>query len=171
MEIENRIANSGLITIDLEELYLQEKAEWVDFDLKDFLQEEVLLIEKKFREKLKNLNWSDFQGKFVHLHCSADAILPGWSFLLALMHLNQVAKKVVLTNGTNLDRTNEVLKYLIQNLTLERFKNERVIIKGCNKLNIHQKRYLDLAQKIQPYVKSLMYGEACSTVPLYKRKD
>lgn len=171
MEIKNRVANSGLITIDLEELYRREKAEWADFDLKNFLLEDVLLKEKNFREELKGFCWNDFRGKFVHLYCSADAILPGWAFLLPLTYLQPVAKKVVFTHKENLDPLNEVLKFLIENLDPQIFKNERVIIKGCNKLKIQQERYLDLVQKIQPYVKSLMYGEACSTVPLYKRKN
>lgn len=169
-EIENRVAKSGLIIIDFEEKFRKENAQWEDFDLKDFLIEGTILREKDFRDNLKNHNWEKYRGKFIHLFCSADAILPGWAFLLPIIYLNPIAKKVVYTEGRDIDKIDEVLEFIINNLDLSDFEGERIIVKGCSNISINQKRYLQLLSKIQNVVKSIMYGEPCSTVPLFKRK-
>lgn len=166
MEITNRVANSKLVTINLEDYYLDGKR--VLFDIKDWLFQELVLKEKDFREHVKNYDWSRFKNHYVALHCSTEAIIPGWAYLLITVQLTPYAKKIVV--GTLEDLETILYTECIQNTDFSNYKNAPLIIKGCSKKPVPQNAYILLTQKLQPIAKSLLYGEACSSVPLYKKK-
>lgn len=166
-EIINKVANSGLITIDLEEYY--PKGERVLFDIKPLLFQELILKEKDFREFIKTNDWSVYQNKFVAVICSADAIVPTWAYMLIGIALEPFAKKIVFGNL-------EVLETLLFHEVLSKidyasFKDQRIVIKGCGNLPVTTNAYIELTNKLKPVAKSIMYGEPCSTVPLYKAKS
>lgn len=165
-EIVNKIANSGLITIDLEDYY--PKGERVLFDIKDWLFEELLLKEKDFRAYVKEHNWEQYQDKYVALTCSTDAIIPGWAFILLAAELQPYAKRIVKGNLEQLETA--LYQEEIAKLDVSEFEDKRLIIKGCSNLPVPESAYIELVQKLRPIAKSLMYGEACSTVPLYKKR-
>ncbi|MCB0464486.1 MAG: DUF2480 family protein [Aequorivita sp.] len=165
-EIINRVANSKLVTFDLEEIY--PKGERVSFDISQWLMEGIVLRESEFREKAKQNDWSQYQEKFVALFCSTDAIVPGWAYLLLSLHLAPFAKKV--TVGSLEELESILFAELLQNLDVSEFEDKAIIIKGCAHRPIPQNAYVLLAQKLQPIAKSIMYGEACSSVPLFKKK-
>lgn len=165
-EIINRVANSKLVTFDLEDIY--PKGERVIFDISQWLLEGIVLRESEFREKASEHDWAQYQDKYVALFCSTDAIVPGWAYLLLSLHLAPLAKKV--TVGS-LDELESILfAELLQNIDISKYIDKPVIIKGCAHKPIPQNAYVLLAQKLQPVTKSIMYGEACSSVPLFKRK-
>ncbi len=165
-EIINRVANSKLLTFDLEEIY--PKGERVSFDISQWLLEGIVLRESEFRKKASEHDWAQYQDKYVALFCSTDAIVPGWAYLLLSLHLAPLAKKV--TVGS-LDELESILfAELLQNIDISEYIDKPVIIKGCAHKPIPQNAYVLLAQKLQPVAKSIMYGEACSSVPLFKRK-
>ncbi|WP_299676001.1 DUF2480 family protein [uncultured Tenacibaculum sp.] len=165
-EIVNRVANSKLVTFDLEDYYVEGKR--VLFDISDWLFEGLLLKEKDFREHVKNHDWSQYNGAYVALYCATDAIIPSWAYLLVSTELNQFAKKVVIGNLELLETV--LFSEIINTLSLDTFKDKPVIIKGCSNKPIPESAYPLLISKIQPVAKSIMYGEACSTVPLFKKK-
>ncbi|TXD70079.1 DUF2480 family protein [Aequorivita lipolytica] len=165
-EIINRVANSKLVTFNLEELYL--KGERVSFDISQWLLEGIVLRESEFRENAKEYDWTQYQDKFVALYCSTDAIIPGWAYLLLSLHLAPFAAKVTVGNLEELESI--LFAELLQNLDVSEFKGKSIIIKGCAHKPIPQNAYVLLAQKLQPISKSIMYGEACSSVPLFRRK-
>ncbi len=164
--IINRVANSKLLTFDLEEIY--PIGERVQLDIKDWLHEGFVLREKEFRAHLKNHSWESFSGKYVALTCSSDAIVPAWAFMLAATYLQPVAKKTVIGNLETLETA--IFSDVLANINLSEFEDKPVIIKGCARLPIPQNAYLMLIGKLQPIAKSLFFGEACSSVPLFKRK-
>lgn len=165
-EIINRVANSKLLTFDLEEIY--PKGERVSFDISQWLMEGIVLRESEFREKVKEHDWSQYQNKYIALFCSTDAIVPGWAYILLSLHFAPYAKKV--TVGS-LDQLESILfTELLNNLDVSEYTDKPVIIKGCAHKPIPQNAYVLLAQKLQPVAKSIMYGEACSSVPLYKKR-
>ena len=161
----NKVAESGLITLDLEKYY--PKGETAVFDLKDHLFMGLILKEKDFREALKKLDWSVYQDKNVALTCSADAIIPVWAWMLAVSYLQPVAKEVVMGDEKELHRS----LYLknIDAIDINEFADQRVVIKGCGETPIADYVYMEITKKLRPVVKSIMYGEPCSTVPVYKR--
>lgn len=163
-EIINKVANSGLITIDLEEFY--PKGERVLFDIKPLLFHELILKEKDFREFIKQHDWTQYQDKFVAITCSADAIIPTWAFMLVSIALEPFAKKIVFGNLETLEAIvfNEALLAIVY----EDYKDKRVVIKGCSNLPVSTNAYVELVKGLRPFAKSIMYGEPCSTVPLYK---
>jgi len=165
-EITNRVANSKLITFSLEDFY--PKGERVSFDISHWLQEGIVLREKEFRKKAKEHDWNQYQDKYVALFCSTDAIVPGWAYLLVSLHLTPFAKKV--TVGSLEELESILFTELLQNIDFSEYQNKPVIIKGCAHKPIPQNAYVLLAQKLQPVAKSIMYGEACSSVPLFKKK-
>lgn len=165
-EIVNRVANSQLQTIDLEDYY--PKGERTIIDIKVWLFHELILKETDFRESLKNHNWSQYQDKYVALSCSSDAIIPSWAYMLISTFLNPYAKKIVVGNLTHLETA--IFQEIIANLHIDSFKAKPVIIKGCANKPIPPTAYIQLIEKLQPVVKSIMFGEACSTVPLFKNK-
>ena len=165
-EIINRLTNSVLEVFDLEDYY--PIGQRVQLDISQWLYEGFLLREKDFREALKNHDWSQYQDKYIALFCSTDAIVPGWAYILLSLHFAPYANKV--TVGS-LDELESILfTELLQNLDVSEFKDKPVIIKGCAHKPIPQNAYVLLAQKLQPVAKSIMYGEACSSVPLYKKR-
>lgn len=165
-EIINKIANSGLINIDLEDFY--PKFDIVEFDLKPFLFQELVLKEKDFRAALKELDWNQYKDKAVAINCSADAIIQPWAHLLVATYLNPVAKYVSVGSIEKL--LEELYHQIISTLDLTSFQDARIIIKGCSNKVVPQSAYINLISRLQPIAKSLMYGEACSTVPLFKKK-
>ncbi len=165
-EIINRIANSKLKTFDLEEIYPEGKR--ILFDIKDWLFEEIILKEKDFRASVKNHDWSQYKNSFVAVTCSVDAIIPSWAFMLIASELIPFANKVVIGNLELLETT--IYQELISFLDFKDFANAPVIIKGCAEKPIPNSAFAFLIEKLQPIAKSIMFGEACSTVPLYKSK-
>lgn len=165
-EIINRVANSKLKTFDLEEIYPEGKR--VLFDIKDWLFQELILKETDFRESVKKHDWSQYQNCFVAITCSADAIIPSWAFMLVASEINPFAKKVVIGDLELLETV--IYQELLTFIDFRDFTNAPVIIKGCAEKPIPNSAFAFLINKLQPIVKSIMFGEACSTVPLYKSK-
>ncbi len=166
-KIENKVTESGLVQFDPEELFVP--GERVLFDLKSWLFEEIILKEKDFREHLKNHDWSQYQNKFVALTCTADAIVPTWAFMLVVTMLEPVAKKIVFGDLKKLEE--EIFHEQISKINPENYRNQRVVIKGCSKVSVPASAYVEITALLQPVVKSIMYGEPCSTVPVYKKKS
>lgn len=165
-EIVNKVAKSPLVTIDLEDFYPEGKR--MVFDLKDFLYEELILREKDFREQLKNHDWGQYKDAFVAMDCSTDAIIPSWAFLLVATYLQPQAKKIV--KGSLVDLETSLYQEIISNLDLTPYENKKIIVKGCSRKPVPDAAYIQLIEKIQPHIQTLMFGEACSTVPLLKKK-
>ncbi len=165
-EIVNRVAKSPLKTIDLEELY--PSGQRVVFDIKDWLYEGIILREKEFRAYVQDHDWSQYQSAYVALTCSEDAIIPSWAYLLIAAELAPFVKKVVVGDLKLLETA--IFQEIIDQLAIEDYENKPVIIKGCADKPIPESAFSFLIQRLQPVVKSMMYGEACSTVPLYKMK-
>lgn len=165
--IINKVAESGLITLNLES-YMPNEAEVVSFDLKSFLFMALILKEKEFRQSLKQLDTSVYQQKIVAVHCTADAIIPMWAFMLVSSTLQPVAKKVVF--GTQEEAAHKILLENIRLLDVTSFNDQRVVIKGCGEKPIPAEAYLEITNKLMPVAKTIMFGEPCSTVPVYKRQ-
>jgi len=165
-EIINRVANSTLITVDLEDYY--PKGNRVLFDIKDWLLEGLVLREKDFREQVSLHDWSQYQDAYVALTCSTDAIIPAWAFMLISIHLQPFAKKIIIGDLESLETS--IYQDIINNLDVSAFQDKPLIIKGCSKKPVPQNAYIMLSNKLKPIAKSIMYGEACSSVPLYKKK-
>jgi len=163
--IVNKVAESGLITLDLEAFYPKE--ETAVFDLKEHLFMGMILKEKDYREALKNLDWSFYQNKNVCITCTADAVIPVWAYMLTATYLEPLAKDVIFGNEDFLHRA-LFLKNLSKIDTTE-FADKRVVIKGCGDKNITETAYVEITKLLRPLAKSIMYGEPCSTVPIYKK--
>jgi len=164
--IINKVAESGLITLDPETYY--PKGEQVLFDLKDHLFMGMILKEKDFREALKNLDWSPYQDKNVGITCSVDAIIPVWAYMLVASYLQPFAKEIVMGDQKELQK-NLFLKNL-STIDVNAFTDKRVVIKGCGETPIPDFVYMELTRMLRPVAKSIMYGEPCSTVPVFKKK-
>ena len=162
----NKVAESGIITLNLEDYYPKE--EIAVFDLKGYLFMGLILKEKDFREALKNLDLAPYAGKNVALTCTADAIIPMWAYMLVASYLQPVANEVVFGNEDILQKT-LFLKNLYT-IKPEDYTDKRVVIKGCGDLPISESAYVEITNLLRPVVKSIMYGEPCSTVPIYKKK-
>ncbi|OIQ37502.1 MAG: hypothetical protein BM563_08230 [Bacteroidetes bacterium MedPE-SWsnd-G1] len=163
-EIRNKVAESRLITIDLEEYYPEGKR--VVFDIKDWLFEELILKEKDFRAYVKSHDWSQYKNSYVALTCSADAIIPSWAYLLITSNLSRYSSLVVVGDLIQLETS--IFQNLISNLPIEQFEGKPVIIKGCSNKPIPDSAYTLLMSRLTPVARSIMFGEACSTVPLFK---
>lgn len=164
--IINKVAESALTSIDLEEYY--PKGETAVFDLKDHLFMGLILKEKDFRATLQTYDWEQFREKNVAITCTADAIIPMWAYMLVASNLEPVAKEVVFGEEKNILNT-----LLLRNLSTikgEEYTDKRVVVKGCGDVAIPEAAYVEITNKLRPYVKSIMYGEPCSTVPIFKRK-
>lgn len=164
--IVNKIAQSGLETIDLEEFF--EKGTVVGFDLKPFLFMEMIIKEKDFRAALAEHEWTAYQHKIVAVHCSADAIIPQWAYMLVASYLTPVANDIIY--GDERSAIEMIILKKIEEIDIAAYVDRRIIIKGCGDLNIGAGPYLSITKKLFPVAKSIMYGEACSTVPVYKKK-
>jgi len=165
-EIKNRVAESKLITFDLEDYYLE--GQRLVLDIKDWLFEGFILKEKEFRKHISEHNWEQYQNSFVALTCSTDAIIPGWANMLIATKLQPYAKKVIVGNLEQLETS--LYQSEIENIDITPFQNKPVIIKGCSNKPVPPNAYLWITTKIQSVAKSVMYGEACSSVPLFKKK-
>jgi hypothetical protein len=165
-ELRNKVAESGIITIDLEEFY--PKGEICSFDIKEFLFMEMLLKEKDFRASLDQHDWEQYRGKQVAVFCSIDAIIPMWAYMLISSKLSGFASSI--HEGTKEDVFKSTFIQNIQAIKENDYQDKRVIIKGCGDKEIPAFAYTEITNLLLPYVKSLMYGEACSAVPVFKRK-
>lgn len=165
-EIVNRVAQSKLITFNLEDYY--PKGERKVLDIKDWLYEGFILREKEFRSYVDEHDWSTYQDAYVALQCSSDAIVPSWAFMLIASKLQPYAKKVVQGSLENLETV--LYQSILENLDVTEFMDKPVIIKGCSNKPVPENAYIMAVARIQEVAKSVMYGEACSSVPLFKRK-
>ena len=164
--IINKVSESGLITLNLEEYYSKEDI--VLFDMKDHLFMGLILKEKDFREALKNLDLRIYSEKAVAVTCSADAVIPIWAYMLVAGYLQPVAKEIIF--GTEEELKKQLLMNNIAKINLDEFVDKRVVIKGCGELPVGEAAYLLATKLLRPITKSIMYGEPCSTVPIFKRK-
>ncbi|MGL2965465.1 DUF2480 family protein [Flavobacterium sp. XGLA_31] len=164
-EIINRVANSALVVFDLEDYY--PSGIRTQLDISQWLLEGFLLKEKDFREALKNHNWTQYQNHYVAIYCSTDAIIPAWASILVTTYVAPFAKKVVLGKSSDLDTS--LYLEILPTLDYSAYQDKSVIIKGCSKKPVPESAYIIAVQRLQPFVKSIMYGEACSAVPLYKK--
>ena len=164
-EIVNRVAVSGIISLDLEELY--HPGERILYDIKDNLWQGMILKEKDFREFLKSHDWTQYQGKNVAVTCSEDAIVPTWAYMLLAVQLEPYANAIVFGDLDALE--DKLFADAIQKLNLSEFEGKRVVVKGCSKVAVPISAYVEISRLLKPMVQSLMFGEPCSTVPLYKR--
>jgi len=165
-EIINRVAESGLSTLDLGDYYPRE--EIVVFDLKPMLFREMILKEKEFRAALQAVDWSGYQGTILAITCTAEAIIPSWAYMLVAVAAQPFVKDVVLG-----DRETALRETFLKNLRaidIEAFADKRVVVKGCGDFSVGGFAYLEIARRLRPVVRSMMYGEACSNVPVYKKK-
>src|ERR1700747_1771107 len=164
--INNKVAESGLTTLDLEAFY--PKDEVLVFDLKDYLFMGLILKEKDFREALKNLDLEKYNNKIVAVTCSADAVIPMWAYMLVAAYIQPVAKEMAF--GTAEELKKQLLLKNISKLSIEDYTDKRIVIKGCGDLPIDEAAYLKATKLLRPVAKSIMYGEPCSTVPIFKKK-
>nr|WP_093209167.1 DUF2480 family protein [Siphonobacter aquaeclarae] len=165
LEIVNRVANSGLVTLDLESYY--HPGERVVYDLKDNLFMEAILREKDFREFLKSHDWSQYTGKNVAVICSADAIVPTWAYMLLAVHLEPYANMVVFGDLQTLE--DKLFYDALSRINPEDYQGTRVVVKGCSNYPVPVSAYVEVSRLLRPVVQSLLFGEPCSTVPLYKK--
>ena len=163
-EIVNRVSSSQLVTFNLEDYY--QEGERVLLDISDQLFQGLLLREKDFRDFVKNNDWAKYQGKFVAITCSTDAIVPTWAFMLLGIALEPFAKKVVF--GTLQDLEIALFREALTGVDWSSFQNLKVVVKGCSKVDVPAAVYVDAVMHLKPLVNSLMFGEPCSTVPLFK---
>jgi hypothetical protein len=164
-EIINRVATSKLVVFDLEDYY--PKGERILFDIKDWLYEGFVLREKEFRALVKEHDWSQYQDTLVALTCTTDAIVPDWAYMLLSIQLAPFSKTTVLGDLETLETA--LYQDIITNLDINPFKGKPVIIKGCSKKPVPSSAYIMITNKLKPVAKSIMFGEACSSVPLFKR--
>lgn len=163
--IINKVAESGLITVDLEKWYPKE--EITTFDLKEHLFMGLILKEKDFREALKTTDWNQYQDKNVAITCTADAIIPVWAWMLVVSYLQPVAKEVLL--GDEKEMLRSLYLKNLSSINIDEYNDKRVVIKGCGETPIGDYAYLEITKLLRPVAKSIMYGEPCSTVPVYKK--
>jgi Protein of unknown function (DUF2480) len=161
----NKVAESGIITLDLEAFYPKE--ETAVFDMKDHLFMGLILKEKDFRETMKQLNLEPYKAKNIALTCSADAVIPVWAYMLVVSYLEPVAKQIIFGDADFLHKT--IFLQNISKINTADYEDKRVVIKGCGELPITEAAYVAITGLLRPVAKSIMYGEPCSTVPIYKK--
>jgi len=164
LEIKNKIAESGLVNFDLSQLV--PKGKRIGIDLKDFLFQELILKEKDFREKVAAINVDDYADSYIYVYNSADAIVPLWAYFLITAKLTETAKKIVFGNKEDLEVL--LMHNAIQTYDFTELRGKRVLVKGCSDESIPENAYIELVEQLKPIVKSLMFGEACSNVPIFK---
>jgi hypothetical protein len=165
-QIVNKVAESGLITLDLE-VYLPREI-IVEFDLANHLFMGLILKEKEFREAMKQLDWEQYRGKMVAVTCSADAIIPMWAYMLVVSYLQPVASAVY--QGSAAEFRKQLFLNRLSTIDATEFDDKRVVIKGCGDQPIGEYAYFEITRILLPHVKSIMYGEPCSTVPVFKKR-
>lgn len=163
----NKVANSGIETINLEDYF--PVGERVSIDVKELLFMELVLKEKDFREWIKTNDWTQYSEKFVAVYCSSDAIVPTWAYMLISSKLSGIAQKVVFGDLNTLESA--LWENALNTLEVENYTDKKVVIKGCGDLPVSAAAYTNITSKLLPVVQSLMYGEPCSTVPVFKRKS
>jgi hypothetical protein len=164
-EIVNRVVNSSLITFDLEEYY--QWGERVLIDIKDQLYQGLVLKEKDFREFIRSHNWSFYQDKYVAVHCSEDAVIPTWAYMLISSSLQPFARKIVFGNLDDLEK--KIYCDVLATVDWKKFEGAKVVIKGCSKVPVPVSAYMQATECLKPFAQSIMFGEACSTVPVFKK--
>ncbi len=164
-EFKNKVTESGILTIDLEQYYPKDTI--VVFDMKDYLFMGLILKEKDFRESLKLLDTAVYKDKIVAITCSADAVIPMWAYMLAASSLQPVAKEIVFGNEAETKKL--LLLKNISGIATNDFTDKRVVIKGCGDEPVPEEAYIEITKMLRPVAKSIMYGEPCSTVPVFKR--
>lgn len=165
-EIENKVANSALVTFDLEDYFPKEPL--TSLDVKDFLFEGIILKEKDFRAKLNSTDWSTYKNHWVYVHCSEDTIIPTWAYMLVGSKLQDIALGYAL--GTKEQLLDFIFTLKLSRTEWESFKDKKVVLKGCSKFPVPTSAYSLATMKLLPVVSSLMFGEPCSTVPVFKKK-
>ena len=166
-EILNKVSESGIISLDLETYFPTEEV--MLYDLKDFLFMGLILKEKDYRAALLQIDFSVYQNKYVGIVCSADAIIPMWAYMLAASYLQPFAKKVMM--GTEEKIVEQIMLEQINEIDPTQFADKRIVVKGCGEKKISESAYVAITNKLRPVAKSIMYGEPCSTVPIYKNKS
>lgn len=162
----NKVAESGLITLDMEKWY--PRCETAVFDMKDYLFMGMILKEKDFREALKNIDWEKYRDKNVAVTCSADAIIPVWAYMLVATYLQPIAKEIVMGDEKELHKT--IFLKNLSAIDIREYTDKKVVIKGCGETPIADYVYMEITKLLRPVVKSIMYGEPCSTVPVFKKR-
>lgn len=162
----NKVAESGLITLDMEKWYPRD--ETAVFDMKDYLFMGMILKEKDFREALKKIDWETYRDKNVAVTCSADAIIPVWAYMLVATYLQPFAKEIVMGDEKEMHKT--IFLKNLSTIDIKEYTDKKVVIKGCGETPIADYVYMEITKLLRPVVKSIMYGEPCSTVPVYKKK-
>lgn len=165
-EIVNRVEQSGLLQLNLDDFYPE--GERVVFDVAPFLKEGLVLVEKDFRSALKKIDWSKYQNKYVAIICTSDAIVPLWAFMLVNSYLKPYAKLSVMGDKSDLEKA--IFNLVFKKHNFSQYKDKSVIVKGCGKHPIPESVYVDFTHRLHDYAKIIMFGEACSAVPLYKRQ-
>lgn len=165
-EIVNRVEKSGLEQVNLDDYY--PSGERITFDLKNVLMDEMILVEKDLRAFVKEKDWTIYKDKYVNVICSADAIVPLWAFMLIVSSIKPYAKKVVMGTGQDLEKA--IFNNVLDELDFTQFADKNVIVKGCGKHPIPEAVFVDFTYRLQSVAKNIMFGEACSAVPLFKRK-
>jgi hypothetical protein len=166
-EIVNRVSSSQLVTFDLEELYTP--GERVLFDLKGLLFQELVLREKDFRDYIKSHDWVQYKNKFVAITCSADAIVPTWAFMLVSVSLQPYAKHIIFGTLKELEQT--LFQMELNKVDWNKYNNAKVVIKGCSKVDVPLTAYVEATSHLRSMASSIMFGEPCSTVPIFKKKS
>jgi len=166
-EIVNKVKLSKLVTVDLEKLINGQ--EIVELDLKDFLFHGMILKEKEFREKMDSHNWEMYENGYLTVFCSTDAIIPKWAYMLVVQCANPYAKDLFF--GSKTEALSQLFKKKIDEVSWDTYKDKFVLLKGCSKVDIPADTYMYATQKLLPHVKKLMYGEACSNVPVYRKQN
>jgi len=166
-EIKNRVKDSGLISFEVSALMPEQDI--IDLDIKEQLWQGLVLKERSYRKWIKTHSWENYKNKAVYIHCSSNAIIPSWAYLLILCSISNYTNDYIL--GSKSDLRKDLIKKNIEKLNITKFKNKRVIIKGCADSLETDYTFFELTRFFLPVVKSLMYGEACSSVPLYKKKN
>lgn len=164
-EIVNKIKQSKLETVDLEKV--ADGIALHELDLKDFLFKELILKEKEFREKMKEHNWEQYNDAYLTVYCSTDAIIPKWAYMLVVQHSYDFAKNVFF--GTKQEATSQLFKEKLDQKDWSQYEGRFVLLKGCSKMDVPPDVYMYATQKLLPHVQKLMYGEACSNVPIYRK--
>lgn len=164
-EFVNKVAESGIITLNLEDFYPKQPV--IVFDMKDYLFMGLILKEKDFRESLKQLDLSAYEQKVVALTCTADAVIPMWAYMLVASLIQPVAAEIIF--GSADEAVQQLLKKNIANIDTATYQDQRVVVKGCGDLPVAESAYVEITKQLRPVAKSIMYGEPCSTVPVFKK--
>lgn len=165
-QIVNRVANSKLVSLDLEDFFVRDNK--MTYDIADQLYKGLILREKDFRQHVKENDWSQYEGKFVAITCTADAIVPTWAYMLVAANITPYASELIFGTAEELDRF--LIAQKLRQIDPAKFQDAKVVIKGCGDLDLSAYAYVEAVKILQPVCTSIMYGEPCSTVPVYKKK-